>query len=387
MAWAPVQEPLTENSLAPASSFALSNDPIDNTFLLIINGSTQNPATDYTLSGSNVFTTSLIPSGWNVYASYIYNNTTDLNTGDVGTTCEEHERVTPAGIRASTTLSTVITSYELLAERIKMQIGWPMTNIELCDDQIYDFINQGCEWYSKYAGLTEDYLMFDSKHYVCGYGIRIDRILNHIADFYCGSCGDTATSIVSGQYIDCDTNNYRKVAGIFSMDPAGGQGYSSEILFNMDYMFAQQAYFGAMMGGFGYDVTTWHLLKSWMDLRKKMFASDTYVQFNPTTQLLKLIPEPQVNTGGRGYVGVIGVKMEKSIAELVQERWVQRYALALTKIALAHIRGKFGGVTLFGGGQVNPSDLMTQGLQEKDEMEKELMNGYGEAEPPLFYCA
>jgi hypothetical protein len=139
------------------------------------------------------------------------------------------------------------------------------------------------------------------------------------------------------------------------------------------------------MGGFGYDITTWHLLKEWMDLRKKMFATNLYVNFNPQSQIIRLTPEPQIQAGRGRYIGVIGCRMEKSVRELVQERWVQRYALALTKIALAHIRGKFGGVTLFGGGQVNPTDLMTQGIQERDELEKEIMDGYGEAEPPIFF--
>jgi len=392
MAWIPVQEQLSGTliiaSSAPsgitytgfATAYPLSFTPITQTVTIFLNSGFQRQPIDYSLSGSSIIWTSLIPSGDNVFATYFYSD----NPGtDFNPKCEDHEFVTPTGVKASTTLSTVITSYELLAERIKMQIGWPMTNIELCDDQIYDFINQGCEWYTKYAGVTEEYLMFDSSIYTPGYGIKIDDILNRIADYY--SPFTSALPIVSAQYIDCDTNNYRKVVNIFSADPAGGHGYSSEILFNMDYLFAQQAYFGQLMGGFGYDVTTWHLLKSWMDLRKKMFASHIYVNFNPTSQLLRLIPEPQVISGRGRYVGVIGCRMEKSIAELVQERWVQRYALALAKIALAHIRGKFGQVILFGGGTINATDLMTQGLQEKDEMEKELMDGYGEATPPLFF--
>jgi len=305
-----------------------------------------------------------------------------INTAPEFPTCENFEHVTPVGIRGSTTLNSVVTSYELLMERIKMQIGWPMVNIEICDDQIYDFINQSCEWYTKYAGQTEEYLMFNSSIYVPGYGVKLDVVLNRIADYY--SPYTAPSPVVSGQYVDCDLNNYRKVVGIFSADPAGGSGGSSEILFNMDYLFAQQAYFGQMMGGFGYDITTWHLLKSWMDLRKKMFATNIYVNFNPTTQLLRLVPEP---TGRGNYVGIIGCRMERPISGLVQERWVQRYTLALTKIALAHIRGKFGGVILFGGGNVNPTDLMLQGIKEKDELEKELMNGYGEAEPPIFFCS
>jgi len=304
-----------------------------------------------------------------------------INDATQFATCSAFESVTPVGIRASTTLNPVVTSYELLSERIKMQLGWPMTNIEICEDQIMDFISQGCEWFSKYSGFTEEFLVFDSNIYQCGYGIKVDHILNHISDFYCPY--SAAGPMVSGQYVDCDLNNYRKVAGIFSCDPAGGSGSGSETLFNMDYLFAQQAYFGQMLGGTGYDVTTWHLLKEWMDLRKKMFAIDIYVNFNPQTQMIRLTPEPHVRRGR--YIGVIGCHMEKCVRELVQERWVQKYALALTKISLGHIRGKFGQVTLFGGGTVNATDIMTQGLEEKNKLEEEIMTFGAEQEPPMFF--
>jgi hypothetical protein len=67
------------------------------------------------------------------------------------------------------------------------------------------------------------------------------------------------------------------------------------------------------------------------------------------------------------------------------ERWVENYALALTKIAIGNIRGKYMAMQLFGGGTINYNDLLAQGLKEKEELEKELMNGYGEAAPARFF--
>ncbi|MCP3684344.1 MAG: hypothetical protein GY861_16830 [bacterium] len=393
MAWVPIQEqlsgtPIVATSAASgvtytgyATAYEITHTPIVQTFSVFLNSGFQRLGIDYELNNTTLSWTTAIPTGDNVFVTYFYDN---RQSEPFNPDCQDHDPVTPAGVRGSTTLNPVVTSYELLSERIKMQIGWPMTNIELCDDQIYDFINQATEWYSKYAGFIEEYLIFDSNAYECGRGMKVDTILNNIADFYC-PCSSTPQPSVSAQYVDCDLNNYRKVVGIFSVDPAGGQGGSSEVLFNMDYLFAQQAYFGQMMGGFGYDITTWHMLKEWMDLRKKMFATAIDVIFNPTSQTIKLIPEPQVGTSGGRYVGVIGCRMEKSVAELVQERWVQRYALALTKIALAHVRGKFGQVTLFGGGTINGQDLMTQGREDKAKLEAEIQDGYGEAEPPLFF--
>jgi len=403
MAWFPGQERLTptlniETSAVSgitysqyASTYNMTNIPVPETLAIFLNSGFQRAdGIDYTFvtgASSVTFTSLLDVSADNVFATYFWSDVTPVGFEP---RCLDHQSVVPAGIRGSTTLNPVVTSYELLAERIKMQLGWPVTNIEICDDEIYDFINQACEWYSKYAGQTEEYLVFDSINYKCGRGLKMDNIINAVTDFYCGCCPSANAQVVSevtSQFFDCDLNNYRKVSDIFSFDPAGGgsggggTGSGSEVLFNMDYLFAQQAYFGQMMGGMGYDLVTWHLLKSWLKDRSRLFATMPYVRFDPRTQTMFITPEP---TRGR-YIGVIGVWLERSIAQLVQERWVHRYSLALTKIALAFIRGKFGGVTLFGGAQVNPTDLMTQGIAERDKLEEEIMNGFGEAMPISFY--
>jgi hypothetical protein len=73
---------------------------------------------------------------------------------------------------------------------------------------------------------------------------------------------------------------------------------------------------------------------------------------------------------------------------VIKEHWVYQYSLALTKITVANIRGKYGTVTLFGGGSLNSSDLMTQGLAEKTNLESMLYEGspgLGDSDPPMFF--
>lgn len=289
--------------------------------------------------------------------------------------------VTPEGWRASTTLNHAITSYNLLGDRIKMQLGWPMVNIELCDDMIYDYIDQAIEWYSKYAGYTEEYLMFDANRlYIPRVGIKMDDLFTKQYQ-WADRCSSTYNpSMISAQYVDCDLNNYRKVTGVFEINPVEFTG--TDTLFTMDYMFAQQTYFSYMLGSFGWDLITWHILKDWLNLREKLFATRPTMIFDQRTQYLKLIPEP---TSNNNFYGVVGCYVERPISQLVQERWVQRYALALSMIGLAHTRGKYGQVTLFGGGSLNSSDIMTQGLAQKEQLEKELMEQFGEVTPPLFF--
>ena len=65
-----------------------------------------------------------------------------------------------------------------------------------------------------------------------------------------------------------------------------------------------------------------------------------------------------------------------------------QYALALTKITLGRVRGKFGNAQLFGGTSLDTS-ILQEGLQEKKELETMLTTGaspgFGDAAPPMFF--
>ena len=72
---------------------------------------------------------------------------------------------------------------------------------------------------------------------------------------------------------------------------------------------------------------------------------------------------------------------------MISELWVYQYALALSKITVGMVRGKYQGVTLFGGGSLNAS-LLEQGMTEKAALEEKLYagasSGLGDTEPPMF---
>jgi hypothetical protein len=280
--------------------------------------------------------------------------------------------VVPSGWEGSTTLNSSVKTYDDLTKRVKMQFGWPTVDVELCDQVIYDNINQALEWYSKYAGYTEEYMMFDSKQYVKGMGIKMDDVFSMLGQTY-----NTDQSEVSGRIFDYDLEDYRKVISVHSFDPVEYSG--TDYLFTLDYMFAQQTYFSHMMGNFGFDLVTWHVLKDWLELRSKLFATQPQVFFDKNTQWMRLIPEPNnINTR---YVGVIGAWVEKSICNMIAERWVYQYSTALSMIQIGNIRGKFGNVSLMGGGAVQWNDVLQQGITMKAQLEEELMTKFGESMP------
>lgn len=361
------REVLSANLTMSASAFTVAYTPIDGSIDFYLDGLLQAP-TFYTVSGNNIFTTTMITSAQTAVARYYYAVTNTLTN-----ILYDGYRILPDGIIGSTTFNNVIKTYANLKDRVLRTLGWPVIDIEICDENIYDNINQAIEWYSKYAGMTEEFLIFSSDLYREP-GLRIDTLFSITP-----TMRQTLSNGTSACW-DYDLNDYRKVIGVFEFNPGESTGINS--LFTLEQTMAQQTYFSYMLGNVGFDLVTWHILKDWLDMRTKVLAQTPYVDFDPRKQLLRIIPSP--NRDSRFY-GVVGCWVERTIRELVQERWVYQYTLALTKITVGNIRGKYGSVQMFGGGTINYNDLLSQGLQEKKQLEEELMNGFGEVTPPRFF--
>jgi hypothetical protein len=137
-----------------------------------------------------------------------------------------------------------------------------------------------------------------------------------------------------------------------------------------------------MIGNFGFDLTTWEVLKEFIDLRNKVLAQTPHYRFDPKTQLLRIVPEPILQNS---YLGVVGCYLERPIKDIINERWIFRYVLALSKITVANVRGKFSGTGLFAGGTVNANDFMQQGITERDALEQELKQQNEDVTPPMWF--
>lgn len=276
--------------------------------------------------------------------------------------------------RTSTYANSRIERYSHLIDRLKRNLGYPFVDIELCDEQYSEYIDQAVEFYTQYCGYTEEFLVFESDKYPIGKGLHIPSVIKTIEKSY---QGDDKT--LYREFIDTDTGDFRKALDIFSLDEAEGSGLDS--LFSLEYIYATQAYYTATLGSVGFDLLTWETLKQFLDQRRRSFATIPRWKFDVRTQRLRLIPEP-INV--RKYIGIIGLYLERPAADVIKERWVQQYSLALSKIAIGQIRTKFGEVQLFQGGRINGNDLLSQGLEEKQKLEEELLTTHSNKSPLFF---
>ena len=84
--------------------------------------------------------------------------------------------ITPVSAFQSTNLSSKIDCFGRLADRIVRMLGAPIVTIEAHQDQIFEAIAISCEMFTKYAGYTREYLVFDSKLYERQKGLRLDHL-------------------------------------------------------------------------------------------------------------------------------------------------------------------------------------------------------------------
>lgn len=284
--------------------------------------------------------------------------------------------VLPNSFHGSTTFNSKIKSYDHLAQRVRRALGEPLIEIEISSEQMYENIDIACEYFTKFGGTTEEYLIFRSDLYEAGKGLRMDRLFSITPEMYnANRTSETTGQSLSAAY-DFDMDDYRKVVDVFSFNEGNNSGVNT--LFTIEHTIAQQAYFGHLLGNVGYDLITWNALKEWLDLREKLLALKPHFRFSPETQYLKIIPEPSKS---QTYYGLIGCHVQKPIRDIVSQLWIYRYVLALSKITIGHVRGKYSGTNLFGNQTVNYQDVMSQGIQEKDKLEEEITKDLIDREP------
>jgi len=352
--------------------------------------------------------------------------------------------ITPVTAFQSTNLSSKIDSFGRLGDRISRSLGAPMINVEIHHDQLFENISQACELFTKYAGYTEEFLIFDSNLYIDGKGVKLDELFSITPYFNKVNIPSktvyAATSAIPGAYFassntlsgvyasgifvnqilsttdylsvinfnsavantftpsdnnqaqyqnsfDYDSMDYRKVIDIFNFEEGSNDGVNT--LFTIEQTLAQQTYFSYAMGNYGFDLISWYTLKNWLEVREKLLAQRRYFTFDDRTQNLVFYPPPRTPGSGSRFWGVVACHVERPLRDIIKEAWVYQYALALSKIAVGNVRGKYQNTALFGGGTLNYNDLLSQGLAEKQALEDKLFTGaspgFGDADPPQFF--
>ena len=107
----------------------------------------------------------------------------------------------------STNLANKISSYERLADRICYDLGYPLINLEIHGQQMYTNIARAIEMFTKFAGYTEEFLVFDSNLYTRGKGLNLEDLLTKTPEL-------TSTYATSIQSSTVTTNTVATVTAV-----------------------------------------------------------------------------------------------------------------------------------------------------------------------------
>jgi hypothetical protein len=374
----------------------------------------------------------------------------------VNTNMSELCTITPVSAFMSTNLSSKIECFQELGQRILRLLGHPMINVELHPDQLYDAISMSCEFFTKYAGYTKEFLIFDSKLYERDKGIRLDYLytvantgftlsqklndstvpnpdfqvsnrgnlyvsLSNIPNTYflsssalsgsipddgitsmqvldetsfaqltafdpllvdlfkispqktiLSQCTNNPSGSTYNNMFDYDVMDYRKVIDVVDFEEGSSSGITS--LFSMEQTLAQQTFYSYAMGNFGFDLLSWHVVKDWQDTREKLLAIRRDIHFDNRTQYLRFYPQPKVSSH---FVGVLECYIERPLRDIIKEKWVLEYSVALSKVMWGRILTKINGVNLLGGGVINGDSILQEGVADKERLETMLIEGTG----------
>jgi hypothetical protein len=343
-------------------------------------------------------------------------------------------------------------------------LGHPMINVELHPDQLYDAISMACEFFTKYAGYTKEFLVFDSDIYEKNVGLRLDHLITvaktgftpsqklnppkisspdfnvkfretlYIANssipysYFSNSvelsgvvpttgiqamqvldeptyaslsaynpeisiyfnisqpqsfsiqCEKQEDVLQINNMFDYDIMDYRKVIDVVDFIEGSSSGVNT--LFSLEQTLAQQTYFSYAMGNFGFDLLSWHTVKDWQDTREKLLATKRDVLFDNRTQYLRLMPQPK----NHRFFGILEVYVERPLRDIVKEKWVLDYSIALSKVMWGRILTKISNVQMLGGGNLNGTEILSEGVNDKKELEQLLIEGaYGDSPPVGFF--
>ena len=239
-------------------------------------------------------------------------------------------------------------SYDERVRLIKVlnnQLGWPQLCVELQEEQFNIAIDNA----------LDNYRQLSSGAYKRGWVLY--KLIPNQQTYYLNNAIDKTDHIVD-------------IHKIHRIGPLGVNGGGPNDVWAQ--AFAQQYYDLAAGGG---DILTTHLVASYGEELKRLFAGELMYQWDEASRELLLL------RAIRGYETVIiEAMLERSEQEILLDRWckqyIQNWALAELKMMLGLIRSKFSSGTPGPGGTINLNGelLVSEARQDMTELKEELMN-------------
>lgn len=184
-----------------------------------------------------------------------------------------------------------------------------------------------------------------------------------ILQYYAYGAGIGAVSSLGG-------TGYAGAGGSALFLGAGAPGYGSMSSFGTRG--------GSRSGGAGIDLVSFMMGMQYLEMMKQMFTVKLSAQFLEQTRRVRFSPKP-----GAGII-ILPVWARVADKWMYENIFVRRYALALAKLQVGMNLKLYGNMTLPGGVTLNAEEYTSEGKEEKDNLEEDVVNNKF-SEPPDFF--
>lgn len=240
-------------------------------------------------------------------------------------------------------LNSAITTRQQLKDWLERKLGAPLVVVEITPEQLDDAIDETLEIYTRYVTPEEVYMTIDLKTYPAS-GLTLP---------------DNITSIYNMGTSSVGSGNDGTLFSVRSQ-------LRNEI--GMDISFGVGSW------------TTYQAAMEYLELANRLLGGSYQFRYNNKSKVFQLTPNPQT-IHDTGHI-VISCRAVRPEDQLLGEPWIKRYALALCKQVVGHVRGRFANVQLLGGAN-NEDYMREEGKQEMTDLLNELIET--ETLPPDFY--
>lgn len=228
---------------------------------------------------------------------------------------------------------------EKLINAVLTELGYPLVTVELTPEQFDVCISNACQLYTKYATQVERYLCIDFYDYDDEHGLDLKRF------------------------------NIAAIKDINFVPPIALGMSTSELAFGMS------GYISRMSTWRSFDFVSIQAMHEFRALAERILYPKPDWSFDNISGKLILYPNPKklmhggrhlymINMQGRHQLPAVAtVEIEPPLEELYSNDTVRHLVRGYAKMILAEVRGKFTGISLPGGGQINAEALRAEGQQ------------------------
>ena len=312
-----------------------------------------------------------------------------------------------------------IRTKEDLSDWIRRQLGEPVVDVILDASQMDDNIDEAIEYFTEHAGghgneeqymaiiqtqrlnevasmPTTSEMVTASAHGVAEFIFKAEYQLPRnvlavgIRTLDMGNMtptmqGNWVTSPGAGDpmlnfaFAAAETFNSPTIAGVGSSAVAAGLFFPGTAYADFSGFNSYGSRGGSRSGGGGVDLVTYELSMQYMEMIRQRYTVKVQTQFLEAQRKVRITPRPNCY----GCI-LLPVWVRVADADLYDQIWIRRYAMALCKRSIGMNTKKYEGMAFPGGITLNGEKYESEGKEEIEKLEEEIKdNKYGE--PPGFF--